>query len=69
MKSRFLSVAFCILFLTAAFLPGLQKQARGEVKEGKTEGEEKPGEMAAPKKASFKEKKVEYEKTAKRNWP
>jgi len=46
-------VVFCILFIAAAFLPGLQKQARGEVKEGKTAGEEKSGEMAAPKEASF----------------
>ena len=65
MKRRFMSVVFCILFIAAAFLPGLQKQAQGEVKEGITAGEEKSGEMAAPKEASFKEKKEEYEKTAK----
>jgi hypothetical protein len=65
MKSRFLSIVFCILFLAAALLPGLQKQAWGEVKEGKTAEEEKSGGMAAPKEASFKEKKEEYKKTAK----
>jgi hypothetical protein len=53
------------LFLAVAFLPGLSKQAQGEVKEGKAAVEEKSGEMAAPKEASFKEKKEEYKKTAK----
>ena len=62
MKSRFMSVVFCILFLAAAFLPGLQKQARAEMKEGKTAGEEKSGEITAPKEASFKEKKEEFKK-------
>jgi hypothetical protein len=65
MKSRFLSVVFCVLFLVVAFLPGLQKQVCGEVKEEKTAGEEKSREMATPKEASFKEKKEEYKQTAK----
>jgi len=64
-KNKFLLSFFCILFIAAAFLPGLPKQAQGEVKEGKAAVEEKSGEMAAPKEASFKEKKEEYKKTAK----
>jgi hypothetical protein len=65
MKSRFLSTVFCVLFLAAAFLPGLQKQARGEVKEGKTAEDARSGEMTASKEVSFKEKKEGYEKTVK----
>ena len=64
MKS-ILYVVFCILFLAAAFFSSLQKQAWGEVKEEKNAGEEKSGKIAAPKEASFKEKKEDYEKTAK----
>ena len=65
MKSGFLSMVFCALFLSAAFLPGPLKQARCEVNQGTAAEEEKAGETAAPKEESFKEKKEEYKKTAK----
>ena len=58
-------MVFCALFLSAAFLPGPLKQARGEVNQGTAAEEEKAGETAAPKEESFKEKKEEYKKTAK----
>jgi len=64
MKSRFLSIVFCVLFLAAVFLPGPVKQARAEVKKGTTTGEEISGESAAPKEGSFKEIKEEYKKSA-----
>ena len=57
MKSSFLSIVFCTLFLAVAFLPGLSKQARGALKE-------KAGEMSASKEASFEDRSNAYKRTA-----
>ena len=64
-KNRFLLLVFCILFLAAAFLPSLSKQAQCEVKEGKAAVEEKSGEMTGPKEAASEDKRNEYKRMAK----